>query len=183
MNETELDETTKKEEPGQIEQPEPTETPKIPVPQIKIRWLRFQDHFAWTHAMSILAVGMRGSGKSSLLEVMAIRFPKIVDIYSSTDNEGLCWCKPQFIEFFKSQYGREPNILLVTGKGKDVASRFDTVKIQDLTLDDFENHDVITTCYAFHANEEEYFNTLHVMTTLLWEQRTDWKDPFFYPYP
>jgi hypothetical protein len=152
---------------------------KIGPPRIIIKWLRFQDYFAWTRPFSTLVLGMRGSGKSSLLEALAVRFPKIVDLFGSSDNEGVCFCKPEFEQYFQSMYGRKPNILLVTGKSRDVASKFDSIKIHDLRLEDFESHDVITTVHAFHQNEEEYFGSLHQITTLLWEKRTSWNMPYF----
>mgnify|MGYP001580351194 FL=1 len=149
------------------------------VPRILVKWLRFQDHFAFTRPNTYLALGGRGSGKSNLLEVLGIRYPKIIDLFGASDNEGLCWCKPEFEQLFQTLYNRPPNILLVRGKSRDVASKHDSIKIQDLQLTDFETHDVITTVHAFYENEEEYFEALHIITVLLWEKRTYWKEPWY----
>ena len=159
----------------------PTPTPINPpqVPRILIKWLRFQDHFAFTRPHTYLALGGRGAGKSNLLEVLGIRYPKIVDLFGASDNEGLCWCKPEFEQLFQTLYARPPRILLVTGKSRDVASKHDTIKIQDLQLADFETHDVITTVHAFYENETEYFEALHMITVLLWEKRTYWNEPWY----
>jgi len=162
----------------ETEKTEPIGLPAV-IPEIKVRWLRSQDHIAFTRPRTLLALGTRGSGKSSLLEVLAIRYPKIIDIYSASDDEGLCWCKPEFVELFKSLYGREPDILLVIGKDMDVASKWDKVRISELKLSDFEEHDIIITVLAFHSNETNYFATLNKMTTLLWEKRRSWREPWF----
>ena len=158
---------------------EQAEEKPVHVPEIKVRWLRSQDHIAFSRPRTILALGTRGSGKSSLLEVLALRYPKIIDIYSASDDEGLCWCKAEFVELFKSLYGREPNILLVIGKDMDVASKWDKVRITELKLSDFEEHDVIITVLAFHSNETNYFATLNKITTLLWEKRRSWREPWY----
>lgn len=122
---------------------------------------------------------MRGSGKSSLLEVLAIQYSKIIDLFGSSDNEGLCWCKPEFDHLFQALYGRPPNILLITGKGKQVASKFATKNIDELKLSDFKEYDIITTVHAFYVDETRYFEALHKITRLLWKQRTYWTEPWF----
>lgn len=151
----------------------------VHIPEIKVRWLRSQDYIPFTRPNTYLNLGMRGSGKSSLLEVLAIRYPKIIDLFASSDNESLCWCKPEFIEFFKGLYGREPRILLIVGKDMDVASRWNKVKVTELKLSDFEAHDIITTAHAFYSNETNLFAGLHKVTSLLWEKRTYWREAWF----
>ena len=63
-----------------------------PIPDIALTWVRFQEHISFaTKAKSWLALGIRGSGKSSILENLSIRYPKIIDLYGSSDLEALCW--------------------------------------------------------------------------------------------
>jgi len=123
---------------------------------------------------------MRGSGKSSLLEVLAIRYPKIIDVFGSSDSEGLAFCKPEFEKLFIHLHGTPPDILLVTGKGVDVASKWHHVKVSDLKLSDFEAHDVIVTVHALYRTQTEYFSALQKITRLLWEKRTYWTEPWFF---
>jgi hypothetical protein len=160
-----------------------SEIPPLPttlhIPEIKVRWLRLKEHIAFTRPNTYLALGGRGSGKSNLLEVLGIRHSKIIDMFGASDNEGACWCKPEFEQLFQSLYGRPPRILLITGKSRDLASKFDSIKITDLKLSDFEEHDVITTVHAFYENETEYFDALHKITTLLWEKRTHWTEVWY----
>jgi len=152
---------------------------EIKVPEILLKWLRFKERIPFTRPLTFLILGMRGSGKSSLLEVLAIRYPKIIDLFGSSDNEGLCWCKPKFTEVFKLIHGREPRILLVTSETKETASKFDTKKISELKLATLEDYDVITTANILYSTEDEYFSALHDIIQLLWQKRTHWKEPWF----
>jgi len=98
---------------------------------------------------------------------------------NSSDSEGLSWCKPEFEQLFTQLYGRPPRILLIVGNGMDVASKFDSVKIKDLKISDFEAYDVIITVYACYVTEKNYFGALQKITRLLWEKRTYWTEPWF----
>jgi len=163
-----------------VEKSEEQSAPVKPkVPDIIVRWLRSQEHIPFSKANTFLNLGMKGSGKSSLLEVLAIRHPKIIDLFASSDNESLCWCKREFIEFFEGLYGREPNILLVVGNDMDISARWDNIKIAELQLRDFEEHDIITTARIFFSCETDMFAALHEITTLLWEKRTHWTEVWF----
>lgn len=144
-----------------------------------MRWLRSQEHIPFTRPNRFLALGIQGSGKSSLLEVIALRYTKIFDIYGETDSEGLCWCKKEFREFFKQLYGREPNILLVVGDEVEVASQWDDIRASTLKLSDFEQYDVITSVYALYENEEKYFEGSQKIMSTLYKQRNHWTEPWF----
>lgn len=119
---------------------------------------------------------MRGAGKSSLLETLAIKYTKIIDLFGSSDNEGLSWCKEEFRVKFREAYGRDPDILLIKSSAITVATEHTTVDINDLTMEDIENHDVITTVHAFYRDEREYFDALFAIVEMLWKKRTHWRD-------
>ncbi len=151
-----------------------------PLPDIKLLWVRFQEYLPFaTKAKAWLALGIRDSGKSSLLECLAIRYPKIIDLYGASDMEALCWCKPEFEKVWRAIHGEAPRILLVTGKTKEVASKFFTCTIDEMNLNKFEEYDVITTCHQFFESEEQYFQALAEMVNILWTQRHYWKKPWF----
>ena len=150
------------------------------IPDIKLRWVRFQERICFsTKCLLFLALGIKGAGKSSLLEVLAVRYSKIIDLYGSSDMESLSWCKPEFAKVWRTIHGCEPNILLVTGKTKEVSCRWDTCHIADLTLKLIEEHDVITTVEPFFAQEGEYYEALAKIVNILWKQRLFWKEPWY----
>jgi hypothetical protein len=151
-----------------------------PIPDIKLVWVRFQEYIPFaTKAKAWLALGIRDSGKSSLLECLSIRYPKIIDLYGASDMEALCWCKLEFEKVWRAIHGERPRILLVTGKTKDVASKFITCKIDELTLLKIEEHDVITTCHQFFDTEDQYFAALAEIVNILWTKRHYWREPWF----
>jgi hypothetical protein len=139
------------------------------LPEIRLKWIRGNEKIDFSRPNTTLCVGQRGTGKSSLLEALGTRYPKIIDLFGSKDNEGLAWCKPE------SPFH---NILFVIGRNVEVASQWDKIAIDKLTLADFKNYEVITTCYAFFNTVHEYFSALQRITGILWEKRTSWTEPW-----
>lgn len=165
----------------EIENPKPD---TFGYPRIKVKWQSGGEaiHIGRNtsedrETIRILNLGIQGAGKSSLLEAFSVRFKKIIDLFGSCDGESLCWCKPEFIEFFKQKYGKEPKILLVYGEGKKVACKFDTINIEQLTLNDIKEHDVTTTTQMFHTNLQAYYATIGKIIDLL-EKRLFWDEPW-----
>lgn len=140
-------------------------------PRIRVVWLRGEQETNFGRRPStFFSLGTRGSGKSSLLEAIAARYPKVIDIFGSKDSECLSWCKPE--SPFK-------DILFIKGRNIRIASNWPSVCVDKLTMQDFEQHQVITTTYAFYNTTHEYFEGLQKITTLLWDQRTFWSDAWF----
>ncbi len=151
-----------------------------PIPEFNLKWVRFQERINFTSkAQLFLALGIKGAGKSSLLEAISVRYAKVIDLYGSSDMESLSWCKPEFARVFRTIHGYDPSILLVTGDEKDVASKFDTCRIRDLSLRLIEEHDVITTVEQFFGNEDDYYTALGTIVNILWKQRNFWVQPYF----
>lgn len=144
-------------------------TETIAVPEIKVKWLRGPETIDFARPNTYLVVGQRGTGKSSLLESIATRYPKVIDLFGSKDSECLAWCKPE------SPFH---DILFIVGKGVTVVSQWPQVSIDELTLKDFEAHQVILTTHVFYSSSREYFSALQQITELLWEKRTSWTEPW-----
>lgn len=130
--------------------------------------------------LRILAMGIQGAAKSSLLEVCAAktgRVPKIIDILGSVDGESLCWLKDEYREYFIQNYGREPKILLVVGQNAKVLCdnpNVDTFTSDELNLKLFAQYDVITTAQLLHSSEEDYHASMGKIVDVL-EKRLFWK--------
>lgn len=147
-----------------------------PIPDIKVRWDRFSERICFsTKPMTILTIGIKGAGKSCLLEVLSLRYPKVIDLYGASDFESLGWCRPEFAKVWRSIHGTEPRILLVRGEGKDISSKFDTCTTSELTLKIIEDHDVITTVEQFFASEEDYFECMARIIHICWKERNFWE--------
>ncbi len=150
-----------------------------PIPELKLKWIRAQDHIAFVRkAKSWLALGIKDSGKGSLLENVAIHYPKVIDCYGAADMESLCWCKPYFERVWRSIHGEAPRILLVSGNDKEIASKFETCHISELTLRKIEEYEIITTCHQFFSTEEAYFAAMAQIVKILYS-RTHWIEPWY----
>ena len=153
-----------------------------PIPEIKLRWLRFSERINFsTKAQLHIALGMKGAGKSSLLEAISVRYCKIIDLYGSSDNESLAYLKPEFARVWRSIHRSDPSILLVTGQNKDVASnisKFQTCRVEQLNLKIIEEYDVITSSELFFDSEDEYFTAIGTIVNVLWKTRNAWKNPW-----
>jgi hypothetical protein len=153
-----------------------------PIPDIKVHFIRFSERISFSNsAKTFLCLGMKGSGKSSLLEAFSIRYSKIIDLYGSSDMECLAYCKPEFARVWRSIHNEEPRILLVIGETKDVVSskaKITTCKIRDLSLQLIEDHDVITTVEQFFSDEDEYYSAIGTITNIIWKQRNFWTIPW-----
>ena len=146
-----------------------------PVPDIKIKWVRYQEYIRFNRPFLHFVLGDKGSGKSSLLEALAIRYPKVIDAFGSDDSEGLCWCKPEFEKIWKSIHGFSPSILLIKGRSKDVSCKWETCNPDELNLQKIKDHDIISTVRDFFSTEEEYFTAISKMIETLY-QRKSWSE-------
>jgi hypothetical protein len=139
------------------------------LPQIKIIPIRGYESIKYHRPNTYLCVGMRGTGKSSLLEAIGCRYTKVIDLFGSKDAEALAWCKPE------SPF---TSILFIIGENVKVASKWGTVEVTKLAMKDFEDHQVIVTTRSFYNTSYEYFQALQAITGLLWEKRTFWNEPW-----
>lgn len=144
-------------------------TELIQLPQLHIKYVRDTDVIDYNRPNTYLCVGMRGTGKSSLLETLASRYTKIIDIFGSKDNESLGWCKPES-PFHK--------ILFIIGDNITVNSQYPVINYKKLTLKDIEKYEVITTCHAFYNTKSEYYQAIQEITTMLCEKRNYWNEPW-----
>lgn len=139
------------------------------LPRLQVSWVRGLDNISFrSRPRCALVLGKRGSGKSNLLENMALQHKKIIDLMGSRDNENLIWCRK-----------RSPvdDVLLVTGPNVDVkGSSWDTCKMGDLTLDKMLGYEVVTTADSFFSSQLSRYEAVNVMTELFWD-RLEWDYP------
>ena len=145
----------------------PQEVHKLPT--ITLKFVRDTDEIDFSRPNTYLCVGMRGSGKSSVLETLAVKYPKIIDLFGSKDHESLAWCKPD------SPYHK---ILFIVGDNVTVNSQYPTINYASLTLKDIEKYEVVTTCHAFYNTKAEYYNAIQSVTSMLCEKRNFWSEPW-----
>ena len=139
----------------------------MPLPKIEYTWHRDGEKINWKRPLRIMALGIQGSAKSSILEVGAIRYPKIIDILGDEDGESLCWCKPEFITWYIEQYGHPPRILLLIGEGVKVASQFETMTATEFNLQIMKAYDIFIAAEILHQTAKDYHITMQKIIGVL----------------
>jgi len=121
---------------------------------LKVSWLarRGEADIDFTRSRSWFAIGVRDSGKSSLLEFLATRYLEhgacVFDINGAADGEGLAW--------LRSPYARaNPGRVLVL-RGRGVSAKIPGYRVifaEDLQLSDFLLYDIIVSATPLYLNK------------------------------
>lgn len=130
---------------------------------MKIRWKRGKDTINYNTPQVFFCLGIRGSGKSSLLENIGENFLQrghaLFDLFGSRDGEGLAW--------LRSPYAKDKKILLLKGENVDVKGSYQTKNAMSLTLHDLNSYDMIISASPFFLNiDQEFLAGGHSIDTL-----------------
>ena len=131
---------------------------------MEVVWIRGKNEkitFKKPHTWFVL--GVRGSGKSSLLEHIGIQYLKrgacILDLFGSRDGEGLAW--------LRSPYAKKRRILLLHGDHVEVDAPVDVKPSSEFTLEDVDEYDIIVSASPLYRSiEDEYDSVNNVVDTL-----------------
>lgn len=116
-----------------------------------------QTDLTFTSPMTFYSEGMRGSGKSTLIEAIGLQYLQrgacLLDMFGSVDAEGLA--------ILRSDLVKESNfkILLLKGENVDVNCSWTTRTIDQVSLGDFEKYDIVISARPLFQNREaEYYS-------------------------
>lgn len=145
-------------------------------PKIRVVWVRGRGkpsaRLDFKRPQTHLGLGLRDSGKSSLLEVLGIKYPRIIDIFGSRDNEGLAWCRCPL--FSKNE------ILFVIGDSVEMKRcRWDVLKMREFSLKEMEKYRVILSVSAFYGSLDEEFRSLNDLIYTNLYKRTHWREMYY----
>jgi len=133
-------------------------------------WTRGNDAVKFNRPSTWFSLGLRGSGKSSLLEHVAIQYLQkdtiVFDLFGSRDGESLAW--------LRSPYAKDKRILLLKGENVDVDSSFNVKQIDQVKLSDIEKADLVISSSPLYLNINQEFFGAAKLTDLLWKRRS-WK--------
>jgi hypothetical protein len=133
---------------------------------IKIQWIRGSETVDWTTALTWFVMGIRGTGKSEFLEAMAEVYMSldecVLDLFGSRDSEGLAW--------LRSDHTKDKSILLLHGENIKINSEagYETRDTKKLTLQDFEDYDLIISVSGFYHNVDQEFTETARVTDLIY---------------
>lgn len=129
---------------------------------IKIDWIRGRGYIDWFSPAIWLILGIKGSGKSALIEALALRFEKIIDLFASRDNENLCWLRDT---------SPIDDAILVIGDNCDIDCSWPTVHVSELQLSHITDHEITLTCDGFYSSQDARFRGVSKIINQLWARR------------
>jgi hypothetical protein len=108
---------------------------------VKVLWVRDNDSIHFNRPHTWFSLGLRGTGKSSLLEHIAEHYIAeghvIFDLFGSRDGESLAW--------LRSPYAKDKKILLLKGENVDVEASFPVKSVESVRLDACMHLDILIT--------------------------------------
>ncbi len=139
-----------------------------------IQWLRARQDLDFNRPKTFFAMGIRGSGKSMLLEQIGTEFlfygHKIIDLFGSRDGEGLAW--------LRSPYSTDDNTLLLHGDNIDVTCKWDEKKASNFTIADMQKYDiVVSSSPLYNGFSDEFTNAGHITDRISF--RYSWKQLYY----
>jgi len=139
-----------------------------------IKWIRYAHtesanlSNSFKKATCYASMGIRGTGKSCLLETAADHFDQIIDLYGSRDNEGLAWLRhPKY---------KGSALLLKGGSAQLDCNCADVKNATDFKLEDLTRYKVIISVASAYQNVDEEWNCLPKIVDML-QRRTHWDKP------
>jgi hypothetical protein len=133
---------------------------------MKLQWLRGKDTINFSKPNVYFSLGIRGGGKSSLLEHIAEQYlnegNSVFDLFGSRDGENLAW--------LRSEYAKTKKILLLKGDNVDVQSSFPVKLADQVTLRDFEENDIVINASPCYLNMDQEFSYAAKLTDLLYKR-------------
>ena len=137
---------------------------------MRIVWMRGNENLSFNRPHTYYVLGIRGAGKSSLLEHIAElhleRGHAVLDLFGSRDGEGLAW--------LRSPWAEEKRILLYHGDNADVSAPYDTKKVSEASLSDLNDYDILISASPLYSSPSDEFLQVNRLTNLLY-QRLSWR--------
>ena len=135
---------------------------------MRVTWIRGKDRIQFNRPLTVFVIGIRGSGKSSLLEGLGeaylSRGHTVFDLFGSRDGENLAW--------LRSPWAKEKRILLVCGANVDVEAPCDVKKVDEVQLRDFRDYDIVISSSPLYSSiDDEFFQSAR-LTDLIYRRRS-----------
>jgi len=133
---------------------------------MNLKWVRSSERFNFTRPHTIFALGVRGTGKSSFLEYVGLKYldhnATILDLFGSRDGEGLAW--------LRSPQVKDKKVLLLHGDSVDVDCSYPVKNVEGITLSDFEKYDIIISASPLYLNIGQEFYSAAKITDKLYQR-------------
>jgi len=140
---------------------------------IAVKWLRGKEHINFgSKPIVLMALGVRGAGKSAFLEAVAEHFiasgHSVLDLFGARSGEGLAWLRSPWIEELNLP------VLLLKGRDVDVTCSWNVKSWDKVTLSEIENYRIIISASPLYIDRNEEFRAVnHILDTLF--TRLGWR--------
>jgi len=144
---------------------------------MKITWVptRGKGHIDLNRPNIFYALGIRGGGKSSLLETLASKYldmgAKVVDLFASMDGENLAWLRSPHVKEGK-------RVVLLRGDLTEVKSDQVNIAASKFKLSDLMKGEIFISASPLYSCPDEEFDAVNHIIDELWK-RHQWKIPIF----
>ncbi len=148
------------------------ESPKSP--KLEMAWVRGKSSIDFSRPNVFFNLGMRGSGKSALLELFASRYldngGKVFDLFAARDSESLGW--------LRSPYAKKKRIILLHGDLVEIESKHESIKARKFKASDLARGDIFISASALYSDIDDEFDCVNHILDVLWA-RHHWTEPIF----
>lgn len=139
--------------------------------KIHVVWRRGFEHISFKQPLVILALGVRGGGKSVFLETVGEHYlangGNVFDLFGASSGEGLAWLRSPWVE------KEDLSVLLITGDDVSVSCSWPTKSWKDMTLSDLERNRIVISSTPLYSDKNEEFKSAGKLLDLLF-QRQGW---------
>ena len=140
-------------------------------------WGRYNgDSIDFKHALTYMAYGIRGSGKSTMLEHVGMEFLKqdlpILDMFGSRDGESLAWLRSPWVT------EQDKRVLLLHGENSSVASSHDSKPISEYRLSDLEDYDLVISSSPLYSSIDVEYREINKVVDEVYKRRS-WTRPVY----
>jgi len=135
---------------------------------MKIAWICGGYNISFNKPYTWMCLGVRGSGKSALLEHLAeLHLAEghcVLDLFGARSAEGLGW--------LRSRWAKPSNILVLTSENCLATVPNASVKpYTQLELEDFDHYNIIINSCIFYPNIDSEFEAVNTIIDMLWRRR------------
>ena len=139
------------------------------------QWFRYLgDGLYFNRPSSFMVHGVRGTGKSSLLETIGEEYLQrgchVLDLFGSRDGESLAW--------LRSPWADEKKILLLHGDNTDLACSWNTQPVSKYSLDDIERYDLVISSSPLYSDIDTEYTQINNVLDLCYK-RFEFKKPSY----
>jgi len=133
---------------------------------MKVVWVRGFENIDFNSAKTFFCLGVRGSGKSSLLEHIGKGYLEqghcVLDLFSSRDGESLGW--------LRSPYAKNKHFLLLCGDNVEVEAPCEVKHASKLKLQDLDDFDIVISTSPLYSSVSNEFKSVNSIVNRLYRR-------------